>query len=113
MVVFNESLILKTINIMHKVEVNSLIRLERGSKENKWYSVFKVLYKEPNWQEIQERKYEKENIIRLIDEFNPNVMPYTSAKSLNQLKINFVKYAVDGYQFSDIDLIDKKGYIIK
>jgi len=103
---FNTNLILKTINIMNKVELNSLIRLERGSKDNLHYSVFKVLHIIPSYQEMQ-YGVKRDQVIRLIDEFYPNVLPYTHATSLKELKFNMVKHAVDGFYFSDIDLIDE------
>jgi len=108
---FNKNLILKTIDVMNKIELNSLVRIERGSKDNLHYSVFRVLNIFPN---CQETKYgvKRDQVIRLIDEFYPNVMPYTHAISLKELKFNMVKHAVDGFYFSDIDLIDEKGKIV-
>jgi len=109
---FNTNLILKTIDVINKVEINSLIRLERGSKDNLHYSVFRVLHIIPSYKEIQ-YGVRNDQIIRLLDEFYPKVLPYTHAISLKELKFNMVKHAVDGFYFSDIDLINENEQIIK
>jgi len=95
----NKELINKTINVMEKVKIGSLIRLHDCHN-------FRVVRQEPSWKEINHFGTPSDHVIRMVNETIPNAMTWTKSKSIERLKIEMVQASVDGL-FEDIELIEE------
>jgi len=95
----NKEFINKTIDIMEKVKIGSLIRLHNVHN-------FRVVRQEPSWKEINHFGTPSDHVIRMVNETIPNAMTWTKSKSIERLRIEMVQASVDGL-FDDIELIEE------
>jgi len=95
----NKEFINKTIDIMEKVKIGSLIRLHNVHN-------FRVVRQEPSWKEINYFGTPSDHVIRMVNETIPNAMTWTKSRSIERLKIEMVQASVDGL-FDDIELIEE------
>jgi len=94
----NRELINKTIDVMEKVKIGSLIRLHDVHN-------FRVVHQKPSWREIQFGT-PSDHVIRMVNETIPNAMTWTKSKSIERLRIELVQHAVEGL-LDNIELIEE------
>ena len=95
----NRELINKTIDVMEKVKIGSLIRLHDAHN-------FRVVYQEPNWEEINHFNTPSDHVIRMVNKTIPNAMTWIKSRSIERLRIEIVQSAVAGL-LDNIELIEE------
>jgi len=94
----NKELINKTIDVMEKVKIGSLIRLHDCHN-------FRVVRQELSWKEIQFGA-PSDHVIRMVNETIPDAMTWTKSRSIERLRIEIVQSAVAGL-LDNIELIEE------